>query len=232
LSNFKPDSKIPMIDIPAGEILMRDDRIDKIWNVQVEAFQPSPVPVTQKLYHSITNLTLSAFEGPDHPVENVTWIDAIAFCNQLSLIDHLQACYIVGDIDEITFNASANGYRLSVESEWEYACRAGSKEARYGPVNQIAWCRENSGGTTHDVASLKPNAWGNYDMLGNVWEWCSDIYDESVYGSYRIIRGGGWADEARRCLAINRRRSHPASFKIDDLGFRIARNLETPIPVL
>lgn len=60
-------------------------------------------------------------------------------------------------------------------------------------------------------------------MLGNVWEWCSDIYDETVYGSYRIFRGGGWCDQGRGCIATNRRRSHPISFKIDDLGFRIAR---------
>jgi len=79
---------------------------------------------------------------------------------------------------------------------------------------------------THDVGMKAPNAWGLYDMLGNVWEWCSDIYDETVYDSYLIFRGGGWFDEARGCLATNRRRSHPTSFKIDDLGFRIARNLK------
>jgi formylglycine-generating enzyme required for sulfatase activity len=90
----------------------------------------------------------------------------------------------------------------------------------------IAGYKGNSAGGPKDVGTKKPNPWGLYDMLGNVWEWCSDIYDESVYGSYRIIRGGGWNDEERGCLATNRRRSHPFSFKIDDLGFRIAKNLE------
>lgn len=63
-------------------------------------------------------------------------------------------------------------------------------------------------------------------MLGNVWEWCSDIYDETVYRSYRIIREGDWYDEARRVMATNRRRSHPLSYKIDDLGFRVVRNIQ------
>ena len=70
----------------------------------------------------------------------------------------------------------------------------------------------------------EPNAWGLYDMLGNVWEWCYDLYDENVYGSYRIFRGGSWAEGARGCGATYRRRSHP-TFHIDDLGFRLARSI-------
>ena len=81
-------------------------------------------------------------------------------------------------------------------------------------------------GHTHDIGSKEANNWGLYDMLGNVWEWCSDKYDETVYGTYRIFRGGGWNDAERGCLATNRRRSHPTAFKIDDLGFRLAKNLD------
>jgi formylglycine-generating enzyme required for sulfatase activity len=119
----------------------------------------------------------------------------------------------------------ANGYRLPTEAEWEYACKAGTTGIRYGDLDDIAWYKANSDRSPHDVGLKEPNAWGLYDMLGNVWEWCSDIYDESVYGSYRIFRGGGWSDEERGCMATNRSRSHPTSFKIDDLGFRIARNI-------
>ena len=114
---------------------------------------------------------------------------------------------------------------MPTEAEWEYTCKAGTKGIRYGEIDLIAWYKGNSEKTTHPVGLKEPNPWGLYDMLGNVWEWCSDIYDEKVYGSYRIFRGGGWYDEARGCMATNRRRSHPISFKIDDLGFRIAKNI-------
>src|SRR5690606_30011494 len=116
------------------------------------------------------------------------------------------------------------GFRLPTEAEWEYACKAGTKNIRYGDLDKIAWYKHNSEKSTHNVGMKEPNTWGLYDMLGNVSEWCTDLYDEQVYGSYRIFRGGGWFDKERSCLATNRRRNHPSLFKIDDLGFRIARN--------
>jgi formylglycine-generating enzyme required for sulfatase activity len=115
---------------------------------------------------------------------------------------------------------------LPTEAEWEYACKAGTTGIRYGEIDSIAWYKDNSGNRTQSVGTKEPNQFGIYDMLGNVWDWCSDIYDETVYGSYRVIRGGGWNDEERGCMATNRRRSHPLLFKIDDLGFRIARNIK------
>lgn len=125
----------------------------------------------------------------------------------------------------ITWNPAADGYRLPTESEWEYACRAGTLGARYGNIDDIAWYRGNSGGYVHPVGTRAPNAHGLHDMLGNVWNWCWDHYDPDVYGNYRVLRGGGWLDEHWSCRASVRRRSHPA-FLSDDVGFRVARRAD------
>lgn len=154
----------------------------------------------------------------------MSWIDAVRFCNLLSENEGLKPCYVIPeDETEAFLAAEGDGYRLPTEAEWEYACRAGTNGPRYGELDHIAWYRENSQGHVHKVGQKQPNAWGLYDMLGNVWEWCTDQYDPEVYGSYRVFRGGGWADPERGCLVTNRRRSHP-TFKIDDLGFRVARS--------
>jgi formylglycine-generating enzyme required for sulfatase activity len=212
-----------MVEIPEGNIVLRDDRIKHKWTVEIPAFLLAKYPVTQELYFKINNESPSFFKGNNKPVETVSWKEAVCFCNSLSNKSGLKPCYSFKNSEEIIFDPIANGYRLPSEAEWEYACKAGTTEIRYGEINKIAWYKENSEKTTHDIGLKEPNSWGLYDMLGNVWEWCSDIYDETIYGSYRILRGGGWNDEERGCLATNRRRSHPTSFKIEDLGFRLAR---------
>jgi formylglycine-generating enzyme required for sulfatase activity len=213
-----------MINIPGGEIVLRDDRIKHSWIVKIDPFLLSKYPVTQELYYSVTKKSPFSFKGNRNPAENVSWIDAVFFCNLLSQKERLNECYLISSAGkDVQFNSGADGYRLPSEAEWEYACKAGTSGARYGEIDKIAWYLENAGGQTHEVGMKEPNAWGLYDMLGNVWEWCWDVYDEKEYGSYRIFRGGGWSDPARGCLATNRRRSHP-TFKIDDLGFRLARS--------
>ena len=215
-----------MVKIPAGTIELRDDRIKHKWTVEIQPFLLAQYPVTQDLYFQVTNESPSTFKGDKKPVETVSWREAVLFCNLLSGKEGLHPCYYLHkNSEEISFDKLANGYRLPTEAEWEYACKAGTTGIRYGEIDKIAWYKQNSQKTTHDVGLKAPNPWGLYDMLGNVWEWCSDIYDETVYGSYRILRGGGWYDEERSCMATVRRRSHPAKFKIDDLGFRLARNV-------
>ena len=213
-----------MAKIPCGEIVLRDDRIKHEWKVEIKSFFLARYLVTQDLYFAITNKEPSAFKGDQKPVETVSWHDAVEFCNLLSQKSGLNECYSISNKGEnVICEWEADGYRLPSEAEWEYACRSGSKKVIYGEIDKIAWYNENSNGQTHEVGKKEPNEWGLYDMLGNVWEWCWDLYDEQVYGSYRIFRGGGWCDKERCCLASNRRRSHP-TFSIDDLGFRLARS--------
>lgn len=214
-----------LVAVPGGVVALRDDRLHRNWTVPLAPFLLAAYPVTQQLYFALTQEAPSTFPGDLHPVETVSWLDAVRFCNLLSAASNLTSCYQETSTDEqIHFNPAADGYRLPSEAEWEYACKTGTAQSRYGELERIAWHKDNSGGSTQPVGCKEPNAWGLYDMLGNVWEWCSDIYDEQVYGSYRILRGGGWFDEARSCLATNRRRSHPTALKIEDLGFRVARN--------
>lgn len=214
-----------MIAIPEGEIAMRDDRRKTKWTARIDSFLAGQTPVTQKLYQQVTRQNPSKNKAPLNPVDSVSWLDAVTFCNLLSRECGLIPAYeLIPDQHTGRWNKKAEGFRLLTDSEWQYACQAGTNHTAYGTLDQICWYQENADGMSHPVAQKEPNAWGLYDMLGNVWEWCWDLYDPEVYGAYRVFRGGGWADQARGCLATNRRRSHP-DFSIDDLGFRIARSV-------
>lgn len=173
----------------------------------------------------VTPLSPSTAQGDRLPVEGVSWWDAVRFCNALSQREGLAPAYRLHAGGEgVEWDTSSEGYRLPTEAEWEHACRADTTGPRYGRLDEIAWYRGNSRERIHDVGGKRPNPWGLYDMLGNVWEWCWDVYDAEVYGTYRVLRGGGWFDEHWSCRASVRRRSHP-TFQIDDVGFRVARSL-------
>jgi formylglycine-generating enzyme required for sulfatase activity len=145
------------------------------------------------------------------PVEHVSWNDCRAFAVRL--------------------NGRLDGLELALPSEaqWEYACRAGTNTARYlEELAEIAWYSDNSDGQTHPVGLKRPNAWGLFDMLGNVWEWCADLYRPYGGGALgdaasdvRVLRGGSWGYYARDVRAANRNRLAPGN-RIANVGFRCA----------
>ncbi|WP_246186771.1 formylglycine-generating enzyme family protein [Microlunatus speluncae] len=213
-----------MIEIPGGRIMLRDEGTGRAWFVDLEPYALAARPITRADVRALGREPVGP-GGPQAPVTELSWLDAIDLCNHLSVTAGLQPCYRTGaDPDglDVTWDRSADGYRLPTEAEWEYSCRAGDPGVRYGDLDEIAWHRGNSGGAPHPVATRAPNAWRLFDLIGNVWEWCWDHYDPEVYGPYRVFRGGGWNDQPRACRASCRRKSHP-SFRMDDLGFRVAR---------
>ncbi|MCC3764760.1 formylglycine-generating enzyme family protein [Glycomyces sp. TRM65418] len=214
-----------MVAIEAGTVTLHDRRTERRWTVAVEPFLMSPLQVTRR---AIGETYGFEFGGDDLlPATMMSWFDAVEWCNARSEREGLRPAYRMaegeGDADRVAWDRSADGYRLPTEAEWEYACRAGTTGPRYGELDEIAWYRGNADARPHRGGGKTPNAWGLHDMLGNVWEWCWDVYDAEVYGDYRVIKGGGWADEHWSCRAGVRRRTMP-TLQIDDLGFRVARN--------
>ena len=217
-----------LVPIPGGSEVMRHFSDEQKWissdyrmsipgrkkhlketcrEIEIKPFYLLQIPVTADLYAFVMGEGI-ALPGDGLPAVNVSWLEANDFCRALS-------------------EAAGLCFRLPTEAEWQHACRAGGGGYQYGEIDDIAWHQGNSNGMPHKTGEKAPNPWGVYDMLGNVWEWCWDLYDEKRYGPYRAFRGGSWAEPARSCGATCRRRSFP-SFKIDDLGFRIARSGDAP----
>lgn len=231
-----PKDGLTYVWIPAGSFLLGcspdDSRCSDYERPQrkvviADGFWMGQTPVTQAAYKKVTGDNPSHFKGGQLPVESVTWDQAEAYCDVI-------------------------GMRLPKEIEWEYAARGDTETARYGPVDSIAWYRKNSNSTTHRVAEKKPNAYGLYDMLGNVDEWVSDLYslyvdlDENTPGSgspstsppvlappsitlgasvptSRVVRGASWENDADSVSVTNRMRFDPGNSH-PNLGFRCVAN--------
>ena len=194
--------------------------------------------VTQGQYRAVMGDNPSHFKGSgDLPVEQVSWLDAVEFCNKLSELENRTPFYRVDGIGGL--HRRGEGYRLPTEAEWEYACRAGSA-TRYpfgddaGMLGEHAWYGSNADRRTQSVGQKLPNAWGIHDMLGNVWEWCGDWYDETYYASSpgsdpsgpstaspRVIRGGCWSGDPRIARSAYRYGLGPG-YRSSSLGFRLA----------
>lgn len=192
------------------------------WTETIEPFYVMRVPVTRELYYDVVHGGAVQPGTGNLPMTEVSWADSVAFCNELSRKVGRTECYAISSESENTiYNREANGFRLLTDAEWQYACKAGTAGYRYASIDEIAWYRENANGSAQPVGMRLPNPWGLFDMIGNVWEWCWDLYDPERYGNYRVFRGGSWAEVENSCGSTSRRKSMP-DFKIDDLGFRIA----------
>ena len=209
----------------------------KMVSISERNFKMLNTEVTQKLYTSVMGSNPSYYKGDNNPVEQVSWYDAIYFCNKLSKKFGYTPVYEVdGKTDvttwnytphkgnsiggEVTQNTSADGFRLPTEEEWEYAAR-GRQNYTYSGSNyldEVGWCEGNSGNRTHPVAQKKSNGYGLYDMSGNVWEWCWDVHPR--ISDYRYIRGGGYDRSFDRCK-VDYRDPDYAYYQNGSLGFRI-----------
>ena len=240
---IKTKSGVEMVEIPAGSFEMgsRSHEDETPHTVKLDAFYIDRTEVTQEQFSKLSVADASHFRDPKNPVEMIPWDRAIAFCNERSKAEGLTPCYN----SEMVCDFAANGYRLPTEAEWEYACRAGSdKEYSFGAdprtLGDYAWFKDNAAKKTHPVAQKKPNAWGLYDMHGNVAEWCHDVYDKDYYkksaaenphgpaeGDKQVLRGGAWETSAEglrsSARAAEKAGFQDACFKLDAIGFRCVR---------
>jgi formylglycine-generating enzyme required for sulfatase activity len=197
------------------------------------AFWMKTTEVTQGEWSTVMGSNPSSFPscGSMCPVENVSWHDAVRYANKLSEREGLERCY--GDEGGFV-GLRCTGYRLPTEAEWEYAARAGTTGARHGPMDDVAWHWDNSARRPKPVGKKTPNAWGLYDMLGNLWEWVQDWHGD--YGGNatdptgpdtgvdRVFRGGCWSLGLVSLRAAARGRNWP-SFRNDYIGFRVVRSI-------
>lgn len=234
--SMKKTMESRMAKIEAGTVSMLDEKSGNKFTAEIKPFLIDKFLVTQDLFEKVMGeeKNRSRFKGSDRPVENVSWFDALEFCNLLTDKVGLKRVYKI-DGKKVTPDWDANGFRLPSESEWEYACRAGTTGKRYGKIGQIAWYKDNSSGSTQGVKKKEKNPWELFDMLGNVWEWCWDCYGDypkenmkywhgPENDSDRVIRGGSWKDDSQSCTAVIRNYYHPGD-RYYHVGFRLARSL-------
>jgi formylglycine-generating enzyme required for sulfatase activity len=244
-------SGIEMVCLPGGEFIMGNDHgapdEAPAHKVKVSGFLMDKFEVTHGMFAKVQLPNPSHWQdNPNKPVERVRWRDAKQYCNERSLLEGLKPCYNEKTLDW-DCDSSSDGYRLPTEAEWEYACRAGTEEpadaGRPDKLRQVAWYAGNSEEKTHAVGQKKSNAWGIYDLYGNVSEWCEDVYSPTYYKESppadptgppntgkdvkRVIRGGSWKSSPDQCSATARQGEKTgdsdACFSTDFCGFRCVR---------
>jgi len=240
VNNIKEVGGIKFTYIPDGSFMMGSPKEEGDENerpqhkVYINGFWMSIYEITQKQYKSVMDTNPSVFKSENLPVEQVSWIDAMNFCFKLSKM-------------------TKENIDLPTEAQWEYACRAGTTSQYYWgdkPDNDYFWAGNNANNKTHEAGQKKPNAWGLYDMCGNVWEWCKDIFNDNYYSvskdidpkgptflveieksnDLHVLRGGGfYRDYGLRSAC--RSYEYPVE-KSDSVGFRIILipKIEKPKP--
>ncbi len=203
----------------------------------VEDFYMSKYEITQGEYESVmgVNPALNAGTGNDYPVYNVTWQEAVEYCNARSIQDGLTPCY---NTSFWACNLNANGYRLPTLMEWLYAAKGGNQQPATDynqwagtnvetEVTNYAWySANNTPNGTKEVGGKEPNELGLYDMTGNVIEWTNDSY---MWGMFYEVRGGSWNSDANSCELGNVSCISPTNMS-DELGFRIVRSIPVSAP--
>lgn len=222
---------LELVKIPAGSFKMggSHQRGSGPWldhEIHLESFLMGKYPVTQKQWEQVMGNNPSYFKGNNLPVEQVSWHDVVEFCEKVSLLTKTKVT-------------------MPSEAQWEYAARAGTTESYFfgsdiDILGEYAWYHENSGGRTQPVGQKKPNPWGIYDILGNVWEWCADNWVDDYHKlpkngialqlnsttTIKTLRGGAWHYNAYECSSADRfgcnaTRSH------NTFGMRVVVPLET-----
>jgi len=224
-----PNGPTGFVWVPPGTFVMgsQDDDDGKARDraahgvTLTQGFWISNHEVTQGEYEGVMGHNYSRFKGDtNRPVERVTWNLAVEYCQKLTERERATGRLL-----------AQQAYRLPTEAEWEYVARAGTTGPRYGELDEIAWHSGNSGNETHPVKQKAPNAWGLYDMIGNVQEWCSDNKEPypataqtdpkgPASADYKVVRGGGWRESDLYCRSARRHGAPPVDPDVDR-GFRV-----------
>lgn len=196
-----------------------DESDQPLHKVSLSPFLIDKYPVTQQQYEKLMGVNPSHWKGPQNPVDQIRWRDAAAYCNRRSVREGLTPCY---DAKTWKCDFAADGYRLPTEAEYEYALRAGTATLYYfgdspADLKRYAWFKENSPRGSRPVGQKLANDWGLHDMVGNVWEWCNDYYQEDYFrqcpqrdppgpatGENRVVRGGSWNSKPSDCQSAYR----------------------------
>jgi len=247
---------LTLVKIEGGSFLMGskdDNRVaendeQKQHEVKVSSFEINRLEVTVWEWKEYCKKTKTAMPktpvwgwNDNYPITNVTWFDAIKYCNWLSKQDGLKPAYTLAG-PNVACDFTANGYRLPTEAEWEFAAKGGTKSKNTffsgsNEVTEIAWHVKNSERRPHAVGTKLPNELGIHDMSGNVWEWCWDWYNKDYYkiedgnnpkgpirGEKKSVRGGSWDSQESYLRTANRISTVP-SITNEFYGFRLARTI-------